>query len=125
MLDFQRYLAVVIFSAAFLFTNVAKALVIQKFDKMALADQSEYAGLLVQGAERVLKDVGKADLAARVDSLSTTTLPGDAHTMGMVEFERNLALTRAADADRAPKDPKSIRLEVEHAMIVTLKKEQH
>ncbi len=48
--------------------------------------------------------------------------PGDAHTVGVVEFERNLALARAADAERVLKDPKARRLEVEDAMAVTLKK---
>jgi hypothetical protein len=40
----------------------------------------------------------------------------------MVEFERNLALARVADAKRAAKDPNAPRVEVEDAMAVTLQK---
>jgi hypothetical protein len=73
-----------------LFSGVAQAMEIRQFDKMAIPDRSDYVGLLVQGAEQVLKDEGRADLAAQVDHLFTTTMPGDAHTIGSVEFELNL-----------------------------------
>ena len=89
---------------------------------MAFPDQSEYVGLLVQGAEQVLRDEGRADLAAQVDHLFTTTMPGDAHTIGIVEFEINLALLRVADAENAQKNPKDPRVEIEDAMVATLHK---
>jgi hypothetical protein len=81
-------------SAARLAANAAQAMEIQKFDKMAVPDQSEYIGLLLQGAEKVLRGEGRSDLAAQIEHLFTTTLPGDKFTLGMVEFERNLALMR-------------------------------
>jgi hypothetical protein len=109
-------------SAAMLCTSAAQAVQIQQFDKMADQDQSEYLGLLVQGAEKVLTDEGRADLAAQVDKLFLTTLPGDRMTLGMTELERNLALGRAADTKRAASDPNARRLEVEDVMAVTLKK---
>jgi hypothetical protein len=40
----------------------------------------------------------------------------------MVEFERNLALARVADAKRTEKDPIASPVEVEDAMAVTLQK---
>ena len=46
---------------------------IRQFDKMAVPDQSEYVGLLVQGAEQVLRGEDRADLAAQVDHLFTST----------------------------------------------------
>src|SRR3984893_3177419 len=119
---FSKSLAATFLSAAMLFTNAAQAMEIRQFDKMAIPDQGEYVGLLVQGAEQVLKDEGRTDLAAQVDHLFTTTDPGDAHTIGSVEFELNLALARVADAERAAQDPNAHRLEVEDAMLVTLKK---
>jgi hypothetical protein len=119
---FNKFLVAAFMSAAMLLPSMVQAMEIRQFDKMAMPDQSDYVGLLVQGAEKVLKDEGRADLAAQVDNLFTTTDPGDAHTIGMVEFERNLALARAADADRVLKDPNARRLEVEDAMAVTLKK---
>jgi galactokinase len=119
---FSKSLAATFLSAAMLFTSAAQAMEIRQFDKMAIPDQSEYVGLLVQGAEQVLRDEGRADLAAQVDHLFTTTDPGDAHTIGSVEFELNLALARVADAKRAEKDPNAQRVEVEDAMAVTLQK---
>ncbi len=119
---FNRMLAATFLSAAMLVTSAAQAMEIRQFDKMAVQDQGDYVGLLVGGAEQVLKDEGRADLAAKVDHLFTTTLPGDAHTIGAVEFERNLALAREADVKRVEKDPNARRLEVEDAMIVTMRK---
>jgi len=76
----------------------------------------------VQGAEQVLRDEGRPDLADQVDHLFTTTLPHDAHTIGMVEFERNLAIMGANDAQHAIDHPNDPRLEVEDAMFATLDK---
>jgi hypothetical protein len=45
-------------SAAMLLPNMVQAMEIRQFDKMADQDQSEYIGLLVQGAEKVLTDEG-------------------------------------------------------------------
>ena len=118
----NRYLAATFLAAAMLFTGSLQAMEIRQFDKMAPQDQGEFVGLLVGGAEQVLKDEGRADLAAQVEHLFTTTDPGDAHTIGMVEFERNLALARVFDAKRVEQDPNARRLEVEDAMIVTLRK---
>jgi hypothetical protein len=109
-------------SVAMFLMTAARAMEIRQFDKMAIPDQSAYVGLLVSGAEQVLKGEGRTDLAAQVDHLFTTTEPGDAHTIGSVEFEINLARARAFDADRVLKNPNARRLEVEDAMIVTVKK---
>ena len=100
----------------------AQAMEIVQLDKMASEDKGEYVGLLVGGAEHVLKDEGRADLAAKVEALFTTTLPGDQITVGMAEFTRNVARARVADAKRIAKDPNAQRLDVEDAMAVTLKK---
>ncbi len=119
---FNKFLVAAFMSAAMLLPNMVQAMEIRQFDKMAVPDQSDYVGLLVQGAEKVLKDEGRADLAAQVEHLFTTTLPHDAHTIGMVEFERNLAIVRADDAENALKHPNDPRSEVEDAMAITLEK---
>jgi hypothetical protein len=108
--------------AAMLFTSPAQAMEIQKFDNLAFADQGEYIELLVDGAQKVLIAEDKRDLAAKVAQLFTEALPGDKMPLGLVEFETNLALARVADAKRVEKDHNAPRLEVKHAMIVTLKK---
>jgi hypothetical protein len=98
------------------------AMEIEQFDKMAAADQSDYIVVLIVGAQRVLVDSGRKDLADKVHVLFTTTIPGDESPIGVVEFESNLARARLADVRRLQKDPHAARLWVEHAMAGTLKK---
>jgi len=119
---FNTVLAATFLSAAMLFTGTVQAMEIQQFDKMAGEDHSDYVVVLIEGAQKVLIDDGKSDLALTIHQLFTQVPPGDDMPLGMTEFERNLARARLADAERLVKDPKAGRLEVEHAMIVTLKK---
>jgi hypothetical protein len=111
-----------ILSAATLFSGAAQAMEIRQFDKMASQDQSEYIGDLIVGAETALTGGGKADLAAQVKHLFTTKDSGDADVIGMVEFERNLAILRENDAKNAIAHPNDPRLEVEDVMFSTLQK---
>jgi hypothetical protein len=113
---------VLLASAAVLFASAATAMEIQQYDKMAVEDQVAHQDLLIEGAVRVLRDGGRADLAAKAEHLFTTTLPGDAHTIGDVEFESNLAIMRADDAKDAIDHPNDPRLEVEDVMYATLDK---
>lgn len=43
-------------------------------------------------------------------------------TLGQTEFERNLAIVRATDADNVLRNPDVKRFHVEHAMKLTLRK---
>lgn len=118
----KKHLVATFLSAAMLFTSAAQAMEIRQFDKMADQDQSDYIGDLVVGAEKVLTDEGRPDLAAQVKHLFTTKNPGDADVIGMVEFETNLALVRLDDAKNAEKHPNDPRSEVEDVMAITLEK---
>ncbi len=109
-------------SVALLWTSAAQAMEIRQFDKMAEQDRSEYIAELVQGAEKVLTDAGKADQAAKVSKLFTTRLGSDQASVGVVEFNSNLARARLADAQNVVKDPSAQRIEVEDAMAFTLHK---
>jgi hypothetical protein len=60
-------------------------------------------------------------LAAQVRKLSTVRHPGESLSQGMVTLEANLARARAVDADTHAHDRHAERLEVEQALIVTLK----
>jgi hypothetical protein len=51
-------------TAAMLLPNMAQAMEIRQFDKMASQDRSEYVAELALGAQKVLTDAGKADQAA-------------------------------------------------------------
>jgi len=117
----KRHLATFL-SAAMLFSSAAQAMEIRQFDKMAQDDQAQYVSDLIQGAEKVLTDEDKSDLAAQVSHLFTTNAPGAHISIGMAEFMRNLARLRVADVDNAQKNPKDPRVEVEDAMFVTLQK---
>ena len=113
-------LAATFLLAAVLFPGSLQAMEIWRFDKMADQDQGAYVGLLVEGAEHVLVAQGRNDLAAQVDQLFTKKLGNDNMPLGMVEFERNLALVRLDDAKDAEKHPNDPRLEVEDVMAITL-----
>src|ERR1019366_2541961 len=84
--------------------GAAQAMEIRQFDKMASQDQEEYIAELVQGAEKVLTDAGKADQAAQVSKLFTTLLGNDQASLGLVEFNSNLARARLADAQNVAKN---------------------
>jgi hypothetical protein len=71
----KKSLAATFLSAAMLFTSAAQAMPIWQFDKMAQDDRADYVSELIQGAEKVLTDEGKPDLAAQVSHLFTTNAP--------------------------------------------------
>jgi hypothetical protein len=117
----NKFLAATFLSATMLLISVAQAMEIQKFYKMADQDQIDYTLALVVGAERVLTDEGRPDLAAQVKQLFTTKNAGDSDTIGMIAFEMSLARLRVIDAKNAEKNPGAQRLEAEHAMFLALK----
>jgi hypothetical protein len=120
---FNKYLAATLLLAAMFFTSAAQAMQIQQFDKMAGDDQDEYVAELIIGAQQVLKDAGKPALAEQVHTLFTTKKnPADQISLGMAEFQANLARAREADARRIESNPNARRFEVEDAMIVTMRK---
>lgn len=117
-----RVMPVTVLAAAVLFATAARAMEIIQFDNMADQDQAEYVGLLVEGAQKVLIDGGKGDLAAQVHKLFWEIPSGDRISLGMEEFETNLAQARLFDAERHAKDHDARRLAVEDVMFVMLKK---
>ncbi len=102
--------------------SMLHAMEIQRFDKMAGPDQKEYFLELLDGAQNVLREEGHADLAEKVAKLFTTNAPESNISIGMSQFFIALAKARVADLERLKKDSTAPRLEVEHAMILTLKK---
>lgn len=109
-------------SAVVSVAGAAQAMEIQQFDKMAFPDQKEYVLQLIDGAQGVLKDSGRADLAEQVARLFTTKDPQSNISVGVTEFEILFARARVADLERLKKDPNATRLEVEHAMLLMFKK---
>jgi Mlc titration factor MtfA (ptsG expression regulator) len=103
-----------------IFVHPAQAMQIPQFDKMALQDQADYIHLLVDGAQKVLIEQRKDDLAAKVHKLFTEVPRGDSGSLGITEFERNLDRARLADIRNLEKDAHALRIEVEDAMAATL-----
>ena len=95
---------------------------IEQFDTMAIPDKSDYLVLLLQGAQKILVDAGNHDDLAKLNKLFSEVRPGDKMSIGMLEFEANLDNVRVLDAERYAKDHSAVRLEVEHAMLITLKR---
>lgn len=108
--------------SALSFAGAASAMEILQYDKMAVSDQSDYVVALIEGAQEVLINNGQNDLAARVHTLFTEVKPGNKIPTGTQEFETYLAHVRVLDAERYAKDHNVARLEVEHAIILTLKR---
>jgi hypothetical protein len=101
-------------SAAVLFANAAQAMEIRQFDHMVKDDQAEYVTGLVQGAEKVLTDAGKPDLAAQVKHLFTTKDPDLGEIIGIGEFESSLGVMREFDAQSDVKGVMSATLAENH-----------
>ncbi|MGA7951786.1 MAG: hypothetical protein WCA45_16770, partial [Thiobacillaceae bacterium] len=89
---------------------------------MNIEAQSEFVAVMIDTTQKALKSDGRADFAAKMERLFTTIEPGDSMSLGLVEYVRNEARARLADAKRAEKDPHARRLDVEDALFVTLKK---
>jgi hypothetical protein len=118
----SRCLLTTLLSAAVFFASAASAMPIHQFDKMAISDQGDYLVVLIEGAQKVLLDAGKGQDAVKIHKLFTEVRLGDKMTIGMIELEENLARGRVADAERYARDHNVTRLEVEHAMLLTFKK---
>jgi hypothetical protein len=119
---YNKFLAATFLAVTMLMTNLAQAMQVQVYERMSVNDQADYTSLLVKGTEQVLTDEGRPDQAAQVEKLFTTIEPGDEHSLGMVELELNVAAVIKADADNLVKNPTAKPLQVELAMIGTLKK---
>jgi hypothetical protein len=103
-------------------TSYLFAATFHQFDHMNSDAQAEFVARMLDETEKALIREGNAAAAAQMDHLFTTVLPGDHMAVGLVEYERNEARARVFDAQRAEKDPKAERLDVEDALFVTLKK---
>lgn len=118
----SRHLATRLLSAAVLFASGAQAMPIEQYDKMATPDRSDYVVVLLAGAQKILLAAGNHEDLAKLNKLFTEVRPGDKMTIGMLQFQENLDRARLLDAQNYAKNRDTTRLEVEHAMILTLKK---
>ncbi len=80
---FNAQLPVASLSASLLVASAAQAMEIRQNDKMADQDQADYVQVLIDGAQKVLKDEGRGDLAGRMDQLFTEIPAGDNISLGL------------------------------------------
>jgi Ni/Co efflux regulator RcnB len=111
-----------ILSAATLSPSAAKAKEFQTFDNMANQDRQAFLDFLSNAAETVLEQEGRSADAQKVHQLFNEFPDGGNLPLGDAEHELNVDIARVADAKRAIQTPTLPRVQVEAALVVTLKK---
>ncbi len=104
-------------SAGLLMANLAQAIEIRQFDKLAGDDQIDYVSGLVASVEAASSP---AQLP-QVKRFFKNKQPGQAIS-GMGQFELDLARARVADLQSAASNPRARHLEVEDVLYVTLQR---
>lgn len=107
--------------AAMLWTAPLRAADFPHFDHMDIESQSEYVALMIDAAENALR-AENPTAADQMHTLFTEIHPGDSMPLGLLEYAINEAHARVFDAERYEKDHAAQRLEVEHALFITLKR---
>jgi hypothetical protein len=119
---FNKFLVAAFMSAAMLLPNMAQAMEIIQFDQMAAQDRQDFLNSLPKAAETVLEQEGRSADAQKVHRLFNDIRPGDNLPVGDAELELNLANARVRDAEKHIQNPAAPRVQVETALISTLKK---
>jgi hypothetical protein len=119
---FNKFLVAAFMSTAMLLPNMVQAMDIIQFDQMAAQDRQDFLNSLPKAAETVLEQEGRSADAAKVHHLFNDILPGDALPIGEAELEGNLANARVRDAEKHIQNPNAPRVQVETALISTLRK---
>ncbi|HEY1215415.1 MAG TPA: hypothetical protein VGE93_17430 [Bryobacteraceae bacterium] len=114
-------LSIAILSAVFL-SGTAQAMDIVQYDQMTSQDRQAFLNFVPQVAETVLNQEGRSADAAKVYQLFNDIGPGDNLPVGEAEFELNLDAARVRDAEKHAKNHDAPRVQVETALISTLKK---
>jgi hypothetical protein len=119
---FNRFLVAAFMSAAMLLPNMAQAMDIIQFDQMTNQDRQAFLDSLSRDAETVLQQEGRSADAQKVHQLFNDIRPGDNLPVGEAELELNLDNARVRDAEKHIQNPDAPRVQVETALISTLKK---
>ena len=82
---------------------------------MADQDQARYDQMLLDVAEKTLRDEGRSDLATQLDNLFTQIKPGDQISDGFNEYAANLADMLRAEIKREAANPNRPSLQAERA----------
>jgi hypothetical protein len=110
-----KSLAATFLSAAMLLTSAAQAMDIKDYFKMADQDQGRFDHSLLTGAEKLLDDEGRADLAAQLETLFTEVKPGNKLSDCMADYQANLGAMVIAEVKREARNPNLPHLQAEKA----------
>jgi hypothetical protein len=102
-------------SIALLLTSAAQAMDIKDYFKMADQDQGRFDQTLLTGAEKVLNDEGRADLAAQLDKIFTEVKPGNKLSDATADYQANLGAMLIAEVKREARNPNLPHLQAEKA----------
>ena len=120
----QKSAAAALLSAvALLCPQASRAMTVEMYDAMAIADQGDYLKLLVTRAHDVFVEEDRQDLAAKLDELFHTRR-GEPQAFGEAQFEKQLAITRDVIAweDARGYRIKPLPGDVEAALVTTFQK---
>jgi hypothetical protein len=96
-------------------SGAAQALDIKDYFKMADQDQARFNQTLLDGAEKLLRDQGRSDVALRLDKLFTEIKAGDQISDGTNEYMANLEDMLKAEVKREAANPNRPSLQAERA----------
>jgi hypothetical protein len=99
-----------------------RAMPFSQFEKMSIYAQAEFIAMMVDATVNALRTDGEADLANRVDTLFREILPGDKISLGIGVLEHNVA-RQSRRSRTSRKDPQARPLDVEDALLVTLRRQ--
>jgi hypothetical protein len=107
-------------SAAILCTAIplsgaAHAMEIKDYFKMADQDQGRFNQMLLDSAEKALRNEGRSDVAMQLDDLFTVIKPGDQISDGFNEYLANLGDMLRAEVKREATNPNRPSLQAERA----------
>jgi len=111
----SKLLGAVFLLAAVLFASAAQAMDINDYFNMADQDQGRFDQTLLTGAEKVLIDEGRPDLATQLDRLFTEVKPGNKVSDATADYMARLGAMQIAEVNREVRNPKLPHLQAERA----------
>jgi len=111
----NKFLVATFMSAAMLRPSMAQAMDINDYFEMADQDQGRFDQTLLTGAEKVLNDEGRADLADQLDRLFTEVKPGNKFSDAVVDYFARLGAMQIAEVNREVRNPNLPHLQAERA----------
>jgi hypothetical protein len=103
--------------AAILLARAAQAIDIKDYFKMADQDQGRFDQSLLTGAEKLLDDEGRTDLADQLDRLFTEVKTGNKLSEGMADYQANLGAMVIAEVKREARNANLPHLQAERAFL--------